>query len=134
MNSYLAKLASDYDRALEFLASNKGEAGLKKISGSLVPGAKCAWHFEDDALMWKVDGERVPYPSQWPYQGFVIPFPETDGRGVMEPEDVCVVITDYPIEKENPVTDWAVLACLLGIEDLRQFYVFKQIVAHRGNQ
>lgn len=129
MKSYLAKLAADYDKALEFLASPAGERGQKKISGGkLEPGAKCAWCYKDDVAMWRQWKESMPHPKDWPYQGFIMPFPETNGRGDMEPEHVCVVITDYPVEKENPVTDWAVLACLLESNDLHRFHIFCKIV------
>jgi len=127
MKRYLAKLASDFERAEEFLASREGELGLKKLTGRLMPGAKCAWCFEDDLEGWKHSQTSMPHPKDWPYSGFIVPFPDTDGRGEMQPEHVCVVVVDYPIEKENPVTDWAVLACLLEISDLHRFYVFENV-------
>lgn len=127
MKTYLEKLAADFDRAEEFLCTPKGEAGLKKITGILKPGAKCAWCYKQDVEQWKMIGEKIPYPSKWPYHGFIVPFPNTNGRNTMEPEHVCVVIVDYPIEKENPETDWAVLACLLEATDLHRFYVFAEI-------
>jgi hypothetical protein len=130
MKNYLEKLATDYDKALEFLASPFGEKQQNKITGRLIPGAKCAWCYEDDVKFWKEDEQPYPHPKDWPYQGFIIPFPETNGRGEMEAEHVCVIIVDYPIEKENPVTDWAVLACLLEVQDLHRFYVFEQITTH----
>jgi|SRR5580704_73281 hypothetical protein len=124
MKSYLAKLASDYERAEEFICTPAGEAGLKKITGRLLPGAKVAWCYKDDVDQWKHDREPMPHPKDWPHQGFIVPFPDTGGRGEMEPEHVCVVITDYPIEKENPVTDWAVLACMFELSELHEFHVF----------
>ena len=128
MKSYLAKLAADYDKSLEWLASPRGEEGQKKITGKLRPGARVAWCFEEDVEMWKQWKEPMPNPKDWPYHGFLLPFPETDGRCKdMDPEHVCVVVTDYPMEKENPVTDWATLACILESHDLHRFYVFENV-------
>lgn len=128
MKQYFEKLAADYEKADEFLyLKEEGERGLAKVKGKLLPGLKCAWCYEDDIKFWKGEKIKRPYPSQWLYQGFIVPFPETDGRNEMEPHHVMVVITQYPIEKENPVTDWAVLARLLEPPDLHEFYVFQPI-------
>lgn len=127
MKNYLQKLATDYDRAEEFLCTPAGEAGLKKITGRLLPGAKCAWCYKDDVDQWKQMREPMPHPKDWPYQGFIVPFPDTDGRGEMEPEHVCLVIVDYPTEKENPETDWYVLVLLFESINLHRFYVFEEI-------
>jgi hypothetical protein len=128
MKTYLERLSESYDRSGEELISPEGEAGLKKIEGKLMPGAKCAWCFRDDVEFWKSEKLPYPYPARWPYQGFIMPFPETNGRSEMEEEDVCVVVVDYPIEKENPVTDWTTLARLLTSPELHRFYVFSNIV------
>ena len=130
MKAYLAQLAKQYDGVLEVLVSPEGEAGLKKLSGGkLLPGSRCAWCYQDDVDYWRSEKEPMPYPGRWPYQGFIIPFPETDGRGEMDAEHVCVVVTDYPVEKENPVTDWGALAHLLATPSLHRFYVFSRIRA-----
>src|SRR5258706_12437509 len=118
MKSYLAKLACDFEKADSSLATPSGEIGLTKITGKLIPGARCAWCFSEDFEFWKSEGLKYERPQDWPYQGFIMPFPETDGRGEMQPEHVCLVITDYPIEKENPVTDWATLENLLKHDNL----------------
>lgn len=128
MKQYLAKLASDYENTLELLVTKDGEAGQNKITGRLIPGASVAWCFNDDVDFWKSGGENYRHPHDWPYRGFIVPFPESNGRGEMEPEHVCLVIVDYPIEKENPVTDWGTLAQLLANPDLHRFYVFEPIV------
>lgn len=127
MKAYLKQFAEWCDNALEDLCSKEGEAGQNKITNRLMPGAPCAWCFEDDVKFWKSEGERIPYPGEWPYQGFIIPLPDTNGRSEMEAENVAVVIVDYPIEKENPVTDWMPLARLLTNTDLHRFYVFEPI-------
>jgi hypothetical protein len=122
MKNYLQKLAYDYEiKVDEFLATERGTKGISKIVGELRPGARAAWCYDDD-IRW--DPEIKDHPEHWPYLGFIIPFPETDGRSVMELEHVCVVVVDYPSEKENPVADWCVLACLLQ-EDLHQFHIFQ---------
>jgi hypothetical protein len=126
MNKYLSKLASDYERAGEFLCSSAGISGLKKITGPLIPGARVAWCYEDDVEFWKSEELPMRKPENWPYRGFIIPFPETSGRHEMEPEHVCLVITDYPVEKENPVTDWSVLALLFESPDLHKLHVFEK--------
>ena len=126
MKHYLARLAVDYERAEEFLCTTAGEDGVKKISGKLIPGAKCAWCYKDDIDLWKMSREPIPDPKYWPYQGFIMPFPNTDGRGEMEIEHTCLVVVDYPIEKENPETDWSVLAVLFEIPDLYKFVVLSQ--------
>lgn len=128
MKSYLAKLAADYDKVLELLASDEASAALKKITGRLIPGAKCAWCYEDDVAFWKSEKQPYPHPKDWPYHGFIVPFPDTDGRHEMDIEHICLVVTDYPIEKENPETDWSVLALLFESPDLHRFYVFSDVV------
>lgn len=127
MKNYLAKLATDYEKVSEFLCTDDAEAGLKKITGRLVPGARCAWCYKDDVELWKRDRIPYPHPKDWPYQGFIMPFPETCGRREMDIEHVCLVVTDYPIEKENPVTDWCVLALLFESDELHRFYVFEPV-------
>jgi hypothetical protein len=124
VKSYLAKLASDFEKQHE-IPEEEFSAGLKKITGTLRPGSRVAWCFDEDVALWKSERMPFPHPMQWPYQGLIVPFPETDGRGVMEPENVCLVVTDYPIEKENPVTDWHILACLFGINGFNRLHVFE---------
>lgn len=127
MINYLKKLANDFENALEEICGPDEESKcLEKIHGKLIPGARCFWTFNDDVEFWKSErtlGHIINDPTQWNYEGFIIPFPETYGRSEMEPEEVCVVIVDYPIEKENPVTDWVTLAQLLTQEDLYQFHI-----------
>lgn len=126
MTSYLMKLAAQYEGALEALCVVKPE---DKVAGRLIPGAKCAWCFEDDIEYWKSERLPYPHPKDWPYHGYIMPFPETNGRSEMEAEHVCVVIVDYPIEKENPVTDWTTLAQILSSPKpkLHRFYVFEPV-------
>lgn len=128
MKPYLEKLAIDHENALETLCKPEVEKQLHKIQGSLMPGARCAWCYEDDVEYWKkyCDGE-YRHPKDWPYTGLLVPFPETCGRNEMEAENVLVVVTEYPIEKENPTTDWTTLAKLLEGPGLHRFYVFEEI-------
>jgi hypothetical protein len=130
MKAYLEQLANQFREAEAILATPAGEAGLKKITGRLLPGAVCAWCFEEDTTFWRKERIKYPYPKEWPYQGFIIPNPNTDGRREMETENVCLIVTDYPIEKENPKVDWSPLALLLAAPGLHRFYVFSTIIAH----
>lgn len=126
MKRYLDQLSKAIE-AQDTLLTKDGQfdAAVKKVRGQLLPGAKCSWCYASDAQFWKNEEDyEIPKPEQWPYSGFVVPFPETCGRRQMEVEDVCVVVTDYPIEKENPVTDWVPLLAILAIEDLHEFHVF----------
>ena len=128
MKYYLTDLAKKYDDVFEFLGQDdqaKVDAAIRKIIGKLEPGARCSWCFKDDVAWWKEEKmmREMKNPENWPFNGFIIPFPETNGRSTMEIEHVCVVITDYPIEKENPVTDWTTLASLLACDDLHEFRV-----------
>lgn len=127
MKAYLTRLAEDYEKVLDFLVSEKAKAALKKISGRLLPGAKCAWCYEDDVAFWKSEGLPYPHPKDWPYHGFIVPFPETDGRHEMDVEHVCLVVTSYPIEKENPMADWSCLVTIFELGELHRFYVFEPI-------
>lgn len=127
MKAYMQQFAEWCDNSLEELCSKEGEAGQARITNRLMPGSACAWCFVDDVAFWKAEGECIPYPAKWPYRGFIIPLPETDGRNEMEAENVCVVAVDYPIEKENPVTDWVPLSRLLTSPGFHRFYVFETI-------
>lgn len=127
MKTYLAKLASDFEKQHE-MPDGEWVAGIKRITGTLRPGSRVAWCFDEDVSLWKSDKIPFPHPKDWPYQGFIMPFPETNGRSAMEPENVCLVAVDYPIEKENPVTDWHVLSCLFGIPGFHRLHVFEPIL------
>ncbi len=102
---------------------SENEHLLDRIEGDLVPGAKCFWCYEEDVEFWKEFGDGMRPVNQWPYSGFVVPFPETNGRNTMEVEHVCVVMTDYPIEKENPTTDWITIGQILQTPTLHKFIV-----------
>ena len=134
MKAYLAKLASDFEKVDE-LPTETWELGVSKITGRLMPGARVAWCFDEDVGLWRRDRLPYPHPKDWPYQGFIMPFPETCGRREMEAENVCLVVTDYPIEKENPVTDWCVLAFLFDTPGLHRIYIFSDVTtAHKEKQ
>lgn len=123
MKSYLYKLATDYEKSEQWLASPEGEAGLKRLSGGkLKSGARCAWFFREDVDMW-VQNKGSQHLKDWFYRGIIVPFPNTDGRSELEPEHCCVVVLEYPIEKENPQTDWATLTSILSLPDLYRFHI-----------
>ena len=103
----------------------------KKISGRIMPGSRCAWCFREDTEFWVQEsshGYPYPHPRDWPYQGFIIPKPDSNGRHELQWEDAVVVVTDYPIDKENPTTDWCSLIRILRQPDLARFYVFSPIL------
>ena len=121
MKQYLKKLAEEYEKAEDVIYQN--QKLLDRIEGKLTPGSKCFWCYEEDVAFWKEFCDGMRPVSDWPYSGFIIPFPETNGRNEVEAENVCVVMTDYPIEKENPVTDWLTLAQILQTPILHKFVV-----------
>lgn len=125
MKAYLNRLAEEYEKGELELT----EEALKKLSGGeLRAGAKCAWCYEEDVDFWKHEREPMPHPMRWPYSGILMPFPDVcDGRGTIELEHVCVCILDYPIEKENPATDWAPLSRVLTSPRLHRFHVMATI-------
>ena len=96
---------------------------MSRIEGKLIAGSECFWCYEEDVEFWKEFDDGMRPVNQWPYSGFIVPFPETTARHEMEPENVCVVMTDYPIEKENPVTDWLTLAQILDTPTIYKFVV-----------
>lgn len=105
------------------------------MTGRLLSGARCAWCYDEDVGFWRREREPIPHPKDWPYQGFIMPFPEVDARSEIQPEHACLIITNYPIEKENAKVDWCVLALLFESEDLFRFYVFEPVtVASSGKQ
>jgi hypothetical protein len=122
MKSYLAGLAEEYEKVDERLT----DEALVKLHGTLRAGARCVWCYEQDVAQWRLEGPCAPPLEQWPYSGLIVPFPNKDGRGKLEVEDVCLIVLDYPIEKENPEVDWTTLTNCLTSPGLHMFHVLMQ--------
>jgi len=124
MRAYFNQLLGQIEDA-EAMHGPAYAAAIKRLSGGkLEAGARCAWCYADDLEHW---GSRIPHPKDWFYSGLIIPLPDTDGRGELEPSDCIVCVLDYPIEKENPEVDWTALLSVLTGPSLHRFHVMETI-------
>jgi len=126
MRAYMKELLKQIEDA-EAMHGPPFDAAMKRMSGGkLTAGAKCAWCFEDDIEFWRSE-KQAPHPKDWFYSGFIVPLPDHDGRGVLQPDRCIVCVMDYPIEKENPSVDWVALLSLLTSPGLYRLHVMETI-------
>lgn len=126
MRTYMEHLLEQIQDA-EYVHGPAYDEAVKRLSGGILEaGAPCTWCYADDLEFW---GRTVPHPKDWFYKGFIVPIPDRDGRGKLEPDQCMVCIIDYPIEKENPQVDWTALLTLLTTPGLHRFHVMATIHA-----
>ena len=128
MKAYLERL-SELFAETEEIYGPPYDAAIKRVSGGrLEAGARCSWCYADDLKFWcDFEGGKMPHPKDWPYSGIIVPIPDHDGRGELEPEKCMVCVLDYPIEKENPEVDWTPMLRLLTSPGLHRFHVMETI-------
>lgn len=129
MREYFNNLLAQIEDG-EYMHGPAFDAAIKRLSGDkLEAGARCAWCFAEDLEFWGRNSRKIPHPKDWFYSGFLVPVPDKDGRGVLEPDQCIVCVLDYPIEKENPEVDWIALLSLLTTPSLHRFHVMQKIRA-----
>ena len=128
MKAYLERL-SELHKETEEIYGKPYDDAVKRLSGGrLEAGARCAWCYADDLKVWcELEGGKMPHPKDWPYCGIIVPIPDHDGRGELDPEKCVVCVLSYPIEKENPEVDWTPLLTILTSPGLHRFHVMERI-------
>lgn len=129
MKAYLERLAELHKETEEIYGKPYDDAVKRLSGGRLEAGARCAWCYTDDLKVWcDLEGGRMPHPKDWPYDGIIVPIPDHDGRGELDPEKCVVCVLSYPIEKENPEVDWTPLLTILTSPGLHRFHVMERII------
>lgn len=131
MLEYMKDLLKELEDA-EAMHGPDFDSAIKKLSGGkLVPGARCAWCYEDDVSAWKEFGGKTPHPKDWYYHGIIVPVPDLEMRGTEIEHDKCVVVvTEYPVEKCYCETDWTALLTILTNEGIHRLHVMETIRLH----
>lgn len=126
-NAYFNRLAEQIQNTEEIFGKPYDEA-IKRLSGGrLEAGARCSWCYADDLKFWcDFEKGKVPHPKDWPYYGYLMPIPDKDGRGELEPEHCIVCVLSYPVQKENPEVDWVPLLHLLAGPGLHRFHIMEK--------
>jgi hypothetical protein len=124
MREYMNQVLKQIEDA-EAMHGPAFDAAVNRMSGgALKAGARCAWCYADDLGFW---GNPIPHPKDWFYSGIIVPLPDRDGRGKLEPDQCIVCVLDYPIEKENPQADWTALLSVLTSPGIHRFHVMETI-------
>jgi hypothetical protein len=120
MREYLNQLLCQIEDA-EAMHGPAYDAAINRLSGGrLEAGARFACCYVEDLEFW---GNPIPDPKDWFYHGIIVPLPNHDGRGELQPEQCIACILDYPIQKENPEVDWCALLSTLTAPGLHRLHV-----------
>lgn len=127
MKNYMKRLVKQVEDA-EAMETDAFMAAINKMSGGTVEAcAPCAWCYEDDVEQWKLMGDGMPHPKDWPYRGIIVPIPDYELRGQIEHEKAVVIVTEYPVEKCYVECDWTALLSVLTSPDLHRFHIMEPV-------
>ena len=119
--------AAESGNQFEMLASDLDNDSIpedlsayNKIKCKLDAGKMVHWYFKDEQQFAKEEGFN-PRKEMF-YIGYVMPAPDVENMKNMEPDEVVIVMTDYPCEKCNPEATWFALKRLLENVELVEIY------------
>ena len=115
----LEQISDEYDTYQRF-TGEKLNPRFELIEGlDLKPGYWIEWIYEDDWNFLIEDGltEQDIKSNYMSYRGLICQLPDTESFRVEE--NAVVMVTKYPVEKENAQIDYCSLISLLDNEDLK---------------
>ena len=123
MDKEIKKLVSDLEN---FDLPKNFESAYDKVECPLVAGETVYWYYKDEKEYFDEMGENIEECQGDISCGIVVPRWGISARKELEIDDVVVVVTSYPIEKDYPDVYWIALKRIIDDDNLVKVFQPKQ--------